>query len=70
MTLLNHKVHHILLTLIILLPLSLLLGAAVQNPAPIAHFIEPGDTWQALAWRYGVETAELQAASRNPNPLM
>ena len=29
--------------------------------------VQPGDTWLALSWRYGVSTAELQALNPHPN---
>lgn len=33
-----------------------------------AHLIEPGDTWLALAWRYGLSEEELQSLNASPNP--
>lgn len=38
------------------------------QPLPI-HTVFPGDTWDALAWRYGLDAAALQAANPHPNPL-
>jgi murein DD-endopeptidase MepM/ murein hydrolase activator NlpD len=65
----NNQLYRIFLTIITFLPASLLLTAAVQNPVPTPHFVEPGDTWNALSWRYGVTPAELQTANPQPNPL-
>lgn len=65
-----NKFRHILPTLVALLPLSMMLTAAVQDTAPTPHFVEPGDTWQALAWRYGVTDEELQRVNPHPNPLL
>jgi murein DD-endopeptidase MepM/ murein hydrolase activator NlpD len=31
------------------------------------HLVEPGDTWAALAWRYGLDSAAVQAANPHPN---
>lgn len=53
--------------------LWLLLGSLSLIPSPthaqanIQHQIQPGDTWQALAWRYGLNAADLQAAYGHPN---
>jgi murein DD-endopeptidase MepM/ murein hydrolase activator NlpD len=66
----KNKFHPSLSIYIVLLPLSFLLTAAVQDPAPTPHFVEPGDTWQALAWRFGVTVEVLQAANFNPNSLL
>ncbi|MFW6042208.1 MAG: LysM peptidoglycan-binding domain-containing M23 family metallopeptidase [Chloroflexota bacterium] len=38
-----------------------------QTPPP-AHVVEPGDTWQALAYRYGLSIEQLQAVNPHPNP--
>lgn len=35
----------------------------------VAHVVRPGDTWRALAWRYGVAEEALRAAHPHPNPL-
>jgi len=67
-TFLCKKSRSILLILLFLLPLSHQTSVAAQEQLPTAHFVEPGDTWLALAWRYGVTTADLQAANPNPNP--
>ncbi len=32
---------------------------AVQGTAVIQHAVQPGDTWDALTWRYGLEAADL-----------
>lgn len=37
------------------------------NGEPLHHVVEPGDTWLALSWRYGLTVAELQAANPHPN---
>ena len=35
-----------------------------QEESPsIQHLVQPGDTWTALAWRYGVEVTNIQAAN-------
>ena len=34
-----------------------------------SHTVFPGDTWDALAWRYGLDAAALRATSLYPNPL-
>jgi murein DD-endopeptidase MepM/ murein hydrolase activator NlpD len=49
----------------------LVLGAAAgplraQGPSP-THVVAPGDTWAALAMRYGVSLEALQAANPHPN---
>ena len=41
-------------------------GAAGQEAN--THFVQPGDTWSALAWRYNTTIAELQAKNPHPNP--
>jgi murein DD-endopeptidase MepM/ murein hydrolase activator NlpD len=41
-------------------------GVAVGQ-ASFGHRVEPGDTWRALAWRYGVGLAELQQANPQMN---
>lgn len=33
------------------------------------HTVLPGDTWEALAWRYGLDAAALQASFPHPNTL-
>ena len=35
---------------------------------PLAHVVEPGDTWHALAYRYGLSVEQMQAANPHPNP--
>ncbi len=32
---------------------------AVQGTAVIQHAVQPGDTWDSLAWRYGLDAADL-----------
>lgn len=54
----------ILLFSIILLALSSPLEA---QTGPISHTALPGDSWQALARRYGVTVEALQAANPHPN---
>jgi LysM repeat protein len=62
--------------LIVLLCLAALaaLPAAAQEAEPIAaqgaatHLVAPGDTWAALALRYGASREALQAANPHPNP--
>ena len=51
--------------------LALLLAAVPRAGAQEggSHAVQPGDTWRALAWRYGVEEAALRAAHPHPNPL-
>lgn len=38
-----------------------------ENGEPLRHVVEPGDTWPALSWRYGMTVAELQSANPHPN---
>lgn len=33
----------------------------------LSHLVQPGDTWAALAWRYGVGEETLRAANPHPN---
>lgn len=57
--------------------LCILLAAAALPPpfSPLqaqplpTHTVLPGDTWDALAWRYGFDAAALQATTPYPNPL-
>lgn len=43
-------------------------SAAVQvTGVEILHLVEPGDTWQALSWRYGVPVEAIQQANPHPN---
>jgi murein DD-endopeptidase MepM/ murein hydrolase activator NlpD len=53
---------------------SLLLGPRVVGPGPaamttdwVSHQVEPGETWYALAWRYGVSAHALQLENGHPN---
>ncbi len=55
---------------------GLWLAAAALLPPPHSfaqalpvHTVLPGDTWDALVWRYGLDAAALQASSPHPNPL-
>lgn len=41
---------------------------AQETQEPPTHVVEPGDTWAALALRYGVPRTELQAANPHPSP--
>lgn len=41
--------------------------ARAQEAATVAHVVQPGDTWLALAQRYGLDAAALQAAAGHPN---
>ncbi|MEW5986243.1 MAG: peptidoglycan DD-metalloendopeptidase family protein [Chloroflexota bacterium] len=41
--------------------------AAAQSPAPYQHVVLPGDTWAALAWRFDLTPAALQAANPHFN---
>jgi len=38
-----------------------------EQPQPPVHAVAPGDTWAALAMRYGVSQEQLQAANPHPN---
>jgi murein DD-endopeptidase MepM/ murein hydrolase activator NlpD len=58
----------LLLTLLLSLLVFFPLAAAAQENLLTAHFVQPGDTWLALAWRYGLTTAALQSANPQPNP--
>jgi murein DD-endopeptidase MepM/ murein hydrolase activator NlpD len=42
-------------------------GYAQDEQPHIQHVVEPGDTWAALAWRYGVEVEKLHLANPHPN---
>jgi len=42
-------------------------AAAQETGDGLLHVVEPGDTWQALAWRYGVDVESLQVANPHPN---
>lgn len=67
--------HCLLLPALCLLLLAGLTPAGSQpahaqtDPAPQTHLVQPGDTWPALAYRYGVAVDDLQAANPHPNPL-
>jgi murein DD-endopeptidase MepM/ murein hydrolase activator NlpD len=42
-------------------------GLAQAQESPQSHVVAPGDTWAALALRYGVRREQLQAANPHPN---
>jgi len=44
-------------------------GSAQDPVVQLPHQVEPGDTWQALAWRYGIDADALRAANPHPNLL-
>jgi len=44
--------------------------ASRQRQAPlIEHLVGPGDSWQALAWRYDLPKEKLFESNRTPNPF-
>lgn len=43
--------------------------AKIMTQETVELVVQPGDTWQALAWRYKVEEETLRAAYPHPNPL-
>ena len=56
------------LIFLLLFPLFFLaIPAQGQAPETAALLVQPGDTWLALSWRYGVSTADLQALNPHPN---
>lgn len=61
---------HLLFLLLVTLCALLLppRSARGQETTAIQHSVEPGDTWQALAWRYQTERAELQRLNPHLNP--
>ena len=56
----KHSLRLTLLGLFLLTP-----SALAQNDAQ-SHLVQPGDTWTALAWRFGLDEAELRAGQMNP----
>lgn len=66
----SRKYYHILLIVLMGLLVIFLLSASAEKQETVAHFVEPGDTWLALSRRFGVPMSDLQAANRNPNPLL
>ncbi|MGD8807590.1 MAG: peptidoglycan DD-metalloendopeptidase family protein [Chloroflexota bacterium] len=47
--------------------LAIMPAAAQQTVPDLLHLVEPGDTWMALAWRFGVDEQTLRAANPHPN---
>lgn len=43
--------------------------AAEQAPDMVTYVIHPGDTWAALAWRYGMDSMRESLGDRHPNRL-
>lgn len=43
---------------------------AQEETGDVSHLVQPGDTWAALAWRYGVDEQALRAANPHPNRQM
>lgn len=64
---------HLYLLLCILLLAATTVPALAQTaepaPDPVTHLVQPGDTWTALSWRYGISVEMLQAANPHPNPF-
>ena len=54
----------LLLILITLLPVN---GRTIHAQAARTHIVQPGDTWLALSWRYGIAQETLQSAYAHPN---
>lgn len=54
--------------LLLILTTGLLWPAGTQAQENLFHAIEPGDTWIALSWRYGLSEGVLRAANPHPNP--
>ena len=53
---------------LLLVVMMLLAGnGRVQAQAGYTHLIQPGDTWPALAWRYGIELDTLHSIYPHPN---
>ncbi len=57
-----------------LLPLLLIIGLTfvngrihAQSTGTQQHLIQPGDTWVALSWRYGIPQEALQNSYKHPN---
>ena len=44
-------------------------SARQAGDATFAHTVQPGDTWTALAMRYGLTVDELHQANPHPNPV-
>jgi murein DD-endopeptidase MepM/ murein hydrolase activator NlpD len=63
--------HLLILMLTALITLALLAvqpaSRATAQSAISQHLVQPGDTWVALAWRYSVTLAAIQAANPHPN---
>jgi murein DD-endopeptidase MepM/ murein hydrolase activator NlpD len=41
--------------------------AAQEESGPFQHLVMPGDTWTALAWRYGIHEEYLRSSNPHPN---
>jgi murein DD-endopeptidase MepM/ murein hydrolase activator NlpD len=55
--------------IVLLLILAVLLPGTSRShaQAPLLHLVQPGDTWLALSWRYGIAQETLQSAYAHPN---
>ncbi len=42
-------------------------ATAQEEVTLVEHLVQPGDTWTALAWRYGLDAEELRAANGHIN---
>jgi murein DD-endopeptidase MepM/ murein hydrolase activator NlpD len=43
---------------------------ATTQVGPDSHLVQPGDTWTALAWRYGLDEQALRGLNPHPNTQM
>lgn len=42
-------------------------AVAQEEPAVINHLVQPGDTWLALAWRFGIDEPDIRTANFHIN---
>ncbi len=68
----NPTMQTINLRVLFLFVLFMLLGVHVhttsaQTAVSIPHIVQPGDTWTALAWQYGLDTAQLKQSYGHMN---
>lgn len=54
--------------LLFTLTTGLLWPGDTQAQENLVHVVEPGDTWVALSWRYGLPEEVLRATNPHPNP--
>ncbi|MEJ2750650.1 MAG: LysM domain-containing protein [Anaerolineae bacterium] len=56
-----------LLSLLLIVVVCLPGNGRAQAQSTRTHLVQPGDTWTALAWRYGLDEQTLRSAYPHPN---